>query len=224
MSWIQQHTDCLCAMPTITPIFSSQGSSQGSSFKRTVPASNVSTTLDKKRKADGPLFSEPAVAQRKTVATLLNPLSATSLEPNGPWFTPLDAPTQVEARPKSAGDTLRKDGAVGSNHHSDESISSAPRPQTISQQQKARIEYREATKVLQKLDVLSIATSRMQSMIEDIKKTTEDIDAIMGAEATSFPPVTTKPRENCQELVRCYEERLTVLTQWSGDTNMSGEK
>jgi hypothetical protein len=113
MSWIQQRTDCVYAMPTITPTFSSPGSSQGSSFKRVVPASNVSTTPDKKRKVGGPPFDEPAVAQRRTVSTLLNPLSATNLESNGPWFTPLDAPPQAEARPKSADDILRKDGPLG---------------------------------------------------------------------------------------------------------------
>lgn len=64
----------------------------------------------------------------------------------------------------------------------------------------------------------------MQSIIENIKKTTEDIDAIMGAETTSFPLITTQLRDNCQELIRCYEERLTVLNQWSGDANISGEK
>lgn len=116
MSRIQQRTDCVCAMPTITPTISSQGSSQsssqGSSFKRVVPASNVSTTSDKKRKVGGPPFDEPAVAQRRTISTLLNPLSATNLESNGPWFTPIDAPTQAEARPKSADDMLRKDGRL----------------------------------------------------------------------------------------------------------------
>jgi hypothetical protein len=61
-------------------------------------------------------------------------------------------------------------------------------------------------------------------MIEDIKKTTEDIDAIMDAETTSFPLIITKLRDNCQELTRCYEERLTVLAEWSGDANISGDK
>lgn len=64
----------------------------------------------------------------------------------------------------------------------------------------------------------------MQSMIEDIKKTTEDIDAIMGVETTSFPRITAQLKDNYQDLITCYEERLTILTQWSGDANISGEK
>jgi hypothetical protein len=61
-------------------------------------------------------------------------------------------------------------------------------------------------------------------MIEDIKKTTEDIDSIMGAETTSFPRITAQLKDNCQDLITCYEERLAVLTRWSGDANISGEK
>lgn len=104
MSLIQQRTDCVCAMPTTTPIFPSQGSSQGPSFKRLVSASNVSTTSDRKRKVGGAPFDEPAVAQKKTVATLLNAPSAMNTESNGPWFTSLKAPTQDEARLKSLND------------------------------------------------------------------------------------------------------------------------
>ncbi|KAH6963237.1 hypothetical protein DER45DRAFT_552662 [Fusarium avenaceum] len=228
MSWVQQRTDCVCPMPTTTSIFPSQGSSQGSSqgpsFKRLVSTSYVSTTSDKKRKVGGPPYEEPPIAQKKTVATLLNSPSATNIESNGPWFTSLKVPTQAEAGLKSLNDVSRMDRPRDSKRDSDESISPASRPQTSAQRQKPRIEYREATKVLQKLDKLSIATSRMQSMIEDIKKTTEDIDAIMGVETTSFPRITAQLKDNYQDLITCYEERLTILTQWSGDANISGEK
>jgi hypothetical protein len=78
-----------------------------------VPTSNVSTTPDKKRKVGKAPLDEPAVAQTRTVATLLNPLSATSLESNGPWFAPLDAPFQAEASLKSTDDKSRKDGPLG---------------------------------------------------------------------------------------------------------------
>ncbi|KAM0243057.1 hypothetical protein ACHAP5_006930 [Fusarium lateritium] len=210
-------------MPTIASTLSSPGSSQGSSSKRVVSTSNTSTTSEKKRKVDSSLIAEPAVAQKRIVATLLNPLSATSLEPNEPWFTSLDVLARTEARSESPDGMLKKVGPLGSNHPSDELRPVTPKPQALSQQQKPRIEYREAFKVLQKLDVLSIATSKLQVMIEDIEKTTEDIDAIMDSEAMSFPVVTTQLRKDCQELVRCYEERLVILTRWSGETCRNGE-
>ncbi|KAM0196128.1 hypothetical protein ACHAPA_004772 [Fusarium lateritium] len=205
-------------MPTIASKLPSSGFSQGSSSKRVVSTLDTSTTSEKKRKVDSPPIAEPAVAQRRTVATLLNPLSATSLEPNEPWFTPLDEPGRAEARSGSPNGTLKKAGAFGRDNPSDEFRSVTPGLQTLSQQEKPRIEYREAFKVLQKLDVLSIATSKLQLMIEDIEKTTEDIDAIMDSETMSFPVVTTQLRKDCQELVRCYEERLVILTRWSGET------
>jgi hypothetical protein len=109
MSWTKQHTDCVCAMPTTAPTFPSRGSSQGPSFKRLVSASNFTTTSDKKRKVGGPPSDEPAVAQKRTVTTLLNSPSATNIESNGPWFTPLNASTQAEARLKSLDDIPKMD-------------------------------------------------------------------------------------------------------------------
>jgi hypothetical protein len=90
--------------------------------------------------------------------------------------------------------------------------------QKATEQQSAIPDFRKAAKLLQKLDSLNIAISKLHTTIVDIEKTTQDIDAIMKAETTSFPLVVAQLGENCQDLIKGYEERLAVLIRWSGET------
>ncbi|SPJ78716.1 uncharacterized protein FTOL_07107 [Fusarium torulosum] len=182
---------------------------------------------ERKRKSDDLSPAEKAIAPKRTVATLLNPFPALGPETDEPWFTQIHETVQGHARSENAGDMSKKILSLDSTRHYVKPVSqnnvsppnfTARGIQTATEQQSALPDFRKAAKLLHKLDSLSIATSKLHTTIVDIEKVTQDIDAMMKVETTSFPLVVTQLRETCQDLIKGYEERLAVMIRWSGET------
>lgn len=237
MHWSKDHPDYICAMSTAI--------STPSSRKKGFSTSCPSTMPERKRKSDDLSPAEKAIAPKRTVATLLNPFPALGPETDEPWFTQIHETVQGHARFENAGDMSKKILPLdvswqpqphcvvslifhlqSTRHYvkpvSQNSVSppnfTARGIQTATEQQSALPDFRKAAKLLHKLDSLSIATSKLHTTIVDIEKVTQDIDAMMKVETTSFPLVVTQLRETCQDLIKGYEERLAVMIRWSGET------